>query len=350
MNGSVNYEDKPTWKTVWMTNNPPHIGISSGEPAGIGPDLCLLLAHQQFGASHPAQPQFRVWGNPILMEQRARTLNIPNPFIHPKSHWHLKPVPLTTSIQPGHPNPKASPYVLQQIDELIQWVQASDNRALVTNPVDKGIINSGGIPFTGHTEYLALKTHTSKVVMMLTGEGLRVALATTHIPLALVPSAITTEHLIHSMHIIHQALQSQFGLPNPKIAVAGLNPHAGENGHLGSEEQTIIQPAIAAAQQAGINAFGPFPADTLFIPTIRAQYDVILAMYHDQGLTALKMLAFETGINITLGLPFIRTSVDHGTAYALAGSGQIQTGSLKAALTLAIDLILKKNHAKTSDS
>ena len=349
MNGSANYEDKPTWKTVWMTNKPPQIGLSSGEPAGIGPDLCLLLAHQKFGADHPAQPQFLVWGDTTLMEQRAQTLGIPNPFTG-QSHWHLKPVPLHTPIQPGHPNPAASSYVLQQLDELIHWVQASSKRALVTNPVDKGVINTSGIPFTGHTEYLALKTHTSKVVMMLTGEGLRVALATTHIPLALVPAAITTEHLIQSMRIIHQALSNQFGLAHPKIAVAGLNPHAGENGHLGSEEQTCIQPAITLAQQEGIHAFGPFPADTLFIPSMRTQYDVILAMYHDQGLTALKMLAFDTGINITLGLPFIRTSVDHGTAYTLAGSGQIQTGSLKAALTLALDLILKKTHAKTSES
>lgn len=332
-----------------MTSNPPQIGISSGEPAGIGPDLCLILAHQKFGSDHPAKPQFRVWGNPLLMEQRARTLNIPNPFNNTQSPWHLKSVSLHTPVRPGHPNPQTSSYVLQQLDELIHWVQAADNRALVTNPVDKGIINSN-IPFTGHTEYLALKTHTPKVVMMLTGEGLRVALATTHIPLALVPKFITTEHLLQSMRIIHQALQNQFGLANPKIAVAGLNPHAGENGHLGSEEQNFIQPAIRAAQQEAINAFGPFPADTLFIPSMRKQYDVILAMYHDQGLTPLKMLAFESGINITLGLPFIRTSVDHGTAYTLAGSGQIQTSSLQAALTLALDLILKRNHAKTSDS
>ncbi len=335
------------WTTGSKKNNPV-IGVSAGEPAGIGPDLCLKIAAQ------PHSVRLVVAADKNLLKERADQLGCPFAFddfdirqphnVQPgkASIWHH---PLAQPVRAGHLDPANSPYVLTCLDNLTDACQSGVLQALVTAPVQKSIIEKAGIPFTGHTEYLAHRLGVPKVVMMLVGRDLRVALATTHLPLREVPEAITLESLGATLHILNDGLRQYFQCPHPRILVTGLNPHAGESGHLGREEIDVIFPALAAARRQGIDARGPYPADTLFIPKHLETADCVLAMYHDQGLPALKMNSFGGGVNVTLGLPIIRTSVDHGTALDLAGTGRLDSGSMEAALELAQRMACSFTHA-----
>ncbi len=251
------------------------------------------------------------------------------------SVWHE---PLAAPCVAGRLDPRNVPQVLRLIDRAVDGCQTGQFAALVTAPVQKSLINEAGVAFTGHTEYIAARTRAALPVMMLVAANLRVALATTHLPLRAVSAALNRERLTQILAILWQDLRRYFGLPAPRIAVCGLNPHAGEGGHLGDEEITIIAPAIERARASGIAADGPLPADTLFVPRHLAHYDAVLAMYHDQGLPVLKHAGFGNAVNVTLGLPIVRTSVDHGTALDLAGSGQADAGSLLAALELAAQI------------
>jgi 4-hydroxythreonine-4-phosphate dehydrogenase len=247
-------------------------------------------------------------------------------------------VPLRRPRVPGKLEPANSAYVLAVLDRAIDGCLRGEYHAMVTAPVQKSVINDAGIAFTGHTEYLAEHANAAHVVMMLVGGGLRVALATTHLPLVQVPGAITRDSLGRTLRVIHHDLQKRFRIAQPRILVSGLNPHSGESGHLGTEDRDVIAPAVAEAKSAGIDAAGPIPADTLFVPERLKGADAVLAMYHDQGLPVLKYASFGHGVNVTLGLPFVRTSVDHGTALDLAGTGRADPGSLIEALKLAIEL------------
>ena len=247
-------------------------------------------------------------------------------------------VPLARPCTPGKLDPANAHYVLAVLDRAIRGCMQGEFAAMVTAPVQKSVINDAGIAFTGHTEYLAEHAGAAHVVMMLVGGGLRVALATTHLPLAAVPRAITRPGLAATLKVLDADLRRRFRIDRPRILVAGLNPHSGESGHLGHEDAEIIAPAIAEARAAGIEANGPIPADTLFVPERVKDADAVLAMYHDQGLPVLKYASFGHGVNVTLGLPFVRTSVDHGTALDLAGTGRADAGSLREALELAIEL------------
>ena len=329
----------------------PVIGLSAGEPAGIGPDLCVLLARHDYPA------HLVVAADREVMQARARLLGIDADFAEfdparpaearpgQASLWHHA---AAASTVPGTLDPANSPYVLQCLDSLIGACRSGTMQALVTAPLQKSAIVAAGIPFTGHTEYLALQLGVRRVVMMLVGGGLRVALATTHLPLKDVPQAITRDNLGETLDILAHDLATRFHCPNPRILVAGLNPHAGESGHLGREEVEVIAPALDAARARGIDAVGPLPADTLFVPQQLAGADAVLAMYHDQGLPVLKMQSFGEGVNVTLGLPIIRTSVDHGTALDRAGTGRIERGSLNAAITLALQMIGSPHGAPAS--
>jgi 4-hydroxythreonine-4-phosphate dehydrogenase len=312
----------------------PRIAVTSGEPAGIGPDICLTLA----SAALPAQVV--VFGDRELLASRAHQLGI---GIDRLDIYH---VPLRAPVVPGRLDPANARYVLDILDAALAGCVAGEFAAMVTAPVHKGVINDAGIPFTGHTEYLAEKTGTPRVVMMLAGtgeqSGLRVALATTHLPLKDVPGAITAEDLTTTIRVLHADLVEKFGFARPRILVAGLNPHAGEGGHLGREEIEIIGPVLDRLRAEGMDLVGPLPADTLFTRKVLAGSDAQLAMYHDQGLAVLKYAAFEEGIKITLGLPILRTSVDHGTALDLAGTGRADTGSLFAAVRLAAEIIARR--------
>jgi 4-hydroxythreonine-4-phosphate dehydrogenase len=239
---------------------------------------------------------------------------------------------------PGKLDPANSPYVLETLERAIRGCLAGEFDAMVTAPVQKSVINDAGIAFTGHTEYLAEQAKVPHVVMLLVGGGLRVALATTHLALSEVPRAINKQNLLKTLSVLDQDLKRRFRIPKPRILVAGLNPHSGESGHLGTEDRDIIAPAIAEAKAAGIEASGPLPADTLFVPERLKGADCVLAMYHDQGLPVLKYASFGRGVNVTLGLPFVRTSVDHGTALDIAGTGRADPGSLNEAMKLAIEL------------
>ena len=247
-------------------------------------------------------------------------------------------VPLSRPRTPGRLDPANSRYVLEILDRAIDGCLAGRFDAMVTAPVQKSVINDAGIAFTGHTEYLAQRARAPHVVMMLVGGGLRVALATTHLPLSEVPAAITTDKLVKSLQVLDADLKQRFRVPRPRILVAGLNPHSGESGHFGTEDLEIIAPAVAQVRAAGIDAKGPLPADTIFVPARVKEADCVLAMYHDQGLPVLKYASFGRGVNVTLGLPFVRTSVDHGTALDLAGTGKADPGSLIEAVNLAIEL------------
>jgi 4-hydroxythreonine-4-phosphate dehydrogenase len=247
-------------------------------------------------------------------------------------------VPLRRARAPGRLDPANSRYVIEVLDRAIRGCLAGEFQAMVTAPVQKSVINDAGIVFTGHTEYLAEAANTPHVVMMLVGGGLRVALATTHLPLSEVPRAITREGLLQTLRVLDADLRKRFRIARPRILVAGLNPHSGESGHFGTEDQEIIAPALADARAKGIDASGPLPADTLFVPERLKGADCVLAMYHDQGLPVLKYASFGRGVNVTLGLPFVRTSVDHGTALDLAGTGKADPGSLIEAVKLAIEL------------
>ena len=296
-----------------MRNAKPVIALTSGEPAGIGPELCVRLASEM---------------DVVVIGDRSLLAGCPR----------IEHVPLARPAVPGRLDPANARYVLAVLDRAIRGCLDGEFAAMVTAPVQKSVINDAGIAFTGHTEYLAEKSGGAPVVMMLVGGGLRVALATTHLPLAEVPRAITTNGVSSALWVIDADLKRRFRIARPRILVAGLNPHSGESGHLGREDMEVIAPAIAAALAGGIDAKGPIPADTLFVPERLRQADCVLAMYHDQGLPVLKFASFGRGVNVTLGLPFIRTSVDHGTALDLAGSGRADAGSLAEALKLAIDL------------
>ncbi|WP_456376987.1 4-hydroxythreonine-4-phosphate dehydrogenase PdxA [Thiolapillus sp.] len=316
------------------------IVITPGEPAGIGPDLILQAAHR--GLDIPAL----IIADPALLAQRARQLHLDIILIETDAapaqtdepgKLHVRPVPLPQPCIPGKLEAGNANYVLECLQLAAEGCLKKQYFALVTGPVHKGIINDAGIPFSGHTEFLA-ELSNSHPVMMLTCPGLRVALATTHLPLRKVSDAITPELLTQVMQILHADLQTKFQIDNPKILVCGLNPHAGESGHLGTEEAEIITPVLETLRQQGMQLLGPLPADTLFTPHYLEQADAVLAMYHDQGLPVLKHKGFGNAVNITLGLPFIRTSVDHGTALELAGSGKTATGSLLAAIRQATEM------------
>jgi len=316
------------------------LAIAAGEPAGIGADLCLQLA--QHG------PALVVLADKTLLQQRATLLGL-NIQWHdydpqqisplPSGHLRVLHVPTAQAVQAGQLNPANSPYVLNLLIRAMQGCQSGEFAGMVTLPVHKGIINDAGIHFTGHTEFLAEQLHAEQVVMMLVGGGLRVALATTHLPLRQVADAITPTLLEKVLHVIQRDLMRRFGIAKPRILVAGLNPHAGEGGYLGREEIDIMIPVLDRLRAQGMNVSVPLPADTLFTPQRLAQCDCVLAMYHDQGLPVLKHASFGRGVNVTLGLPIIRTSVDHGTALELAGSGRAEAGSLFEAIQMATEMV-----------
>lgn len=321
------------------------IGITPGEPAGIGPDLVIKLAQQDWPV------ELVVCASAALLQQRAELLQLPLKLVPYNPNNHAKPqqagtltvqdFPLFEPVVPGELNPANGQYVVDTLSYAGEKSISGEFAAIVTGPVHKGIINKAGIPFSGHTEFFALQSNTPYVVMMLATEGLRVALATTHIPLAYVAKAITPDRLTKVITILHQDLQQKFAIHQPRIYVCGLNPHAGEDGHLGREEIDVIIPTLNALRQQGINLVGPLPADTLFQPKYLDDADAVLAMYHDQGLPVLKHMGFGRSVNISLGLPLIRTSVDHGTALDLAGTGKADAGSLFHALNQAISLATK---------
>ncbi len=321
----------------------PCLAITAGEPAGIGPDLCIQIAQQ------PSTLQRVAIADPELLRSRAALLGLPielsiydpDAIAVPQAagQLHVLPVPLAAPCQAGQLDSRNAEYVLNTLRLAGEGCLSGNFAAVVTAPVHKGIINEAGVPFSGHTEFFAELTHTEQVVMMLACPGLRVALATTHLPLRAVADAITGPLLERVIRILHSDLISKFGIAAPRILVCGLNPHAGEDGHLGREELDIIIPALNALRSQGINLIGPLPADTLFTAKHLDQADAVLAMYHDQGLPVLKHKGFGQAVNITLGMPIIRTSVDHGTALDLAGTGKADAGSLLVALTTAAQMI-----------
>ncbi len=318
----------------------PSIAVTSGEPAGIGPDICLALAAWQRNSAVVTRQRLVVLGDRELLAARARQLGIDI------GDLEIRHIPLRAPCVPGRLDPANARYVLDLLDAACDGCLSGEYAAMVTAPVHKGVINDAGIPFTGHTEYLAERTGTPRVVMMLAGTGehagLRVALATTHLPLKDVPAAITREGLAATIRILHHDLVTKFGFPRPRILVAGLNPHAGEGGHLGAEEIETITPVLERLRAEGMDLVGPLPADTLFTRNVLAGSHAQLAMYHDQGLAVLKYAAFDEGINITLGLPILRTSVDHGTALDLAGTGRADPRSLFAAVRVAADIVARR--------
>jgi len=317
------------------------IALTSGEPAGIGPDLCVMLAQEARAFD------LLVLADQSLLQQRAAQLGFPlelseyapnKAVARTAGRLSVLHLPLAAPCVPGQLNLANSNYVLTLLDRAARGCLSGEFCAMVTAPVHKGVINDAGIAFQGHTEFLQACAKAPQVVMMLAGAGMRVALATTHFALKDVPAQITRDSLETTLRIIDQDLRQRFGIPHPRILVAGLNPHAGESGHLGREEIEIIEPVLNKLRAAGVNLIGPLPADTLFNPDRLKQADCVLAMYHDQGLPVLKFASFGAGVNITLGLPFIRTSVDHGTALDLAGTGHIDSGSLQVAIQTARDM------------
>jgi 4-hydroxythreonine-4-phosphate dehydrogenase len=330
------------------------IAVTSGEPAGIGPDLCVRLAERTWPA------RLVLMGDIELLRERARRLRAGVRFAPYVARSACAPgaievahFPLSAVAKPGEPDPANAKPVLSTLEAAVSGCLSGEFAAMVTAPVQKSSINDAGIAFSGHTEFLAERTGASHVVMMLVGgpqeRMLRVALATTHLPLARVPAAITRELLLATLGVVAQDLAAKFGIPKPRIAVCGLNPHAGEGGHLGREEIEVIAPAIEAARGDGLDVTGPLPADTVFVPTKLASFDCVVAMYHDQGLPVLKHASFGHGVNVTLGLPILRTSVDHGTALDLAADGAsaraADPGSMFAAVELAIRLGGDSPHA-----
>ena len=317
--------------------------LTPGEPAGIGPDLCLLLARA-------AQPEILIAiASRELLTTRAQQLGLTIELISTApDHWPQQPAatgslyvwdtPLGANVEPGQLNSDNAHYVLQTLTRAGQGCLDGHFAGMITAPVHKGVINEAGIAFSGHTEFLAELTHTPQVVMMLATHGLRVALVTTHLPLRDVADAITPERIRRVVRILDHDLRTKFGISQPRILVCGLNPHAGEGGHLGREEIEIIEPTLAQLRDEGINLIGPLPADTLFTPKHLEHCDAVLAMYHDQGLPVLKYKGFGAAVNITLGMPIIRTSVDHGTALDLAATGKIDCGSLQVALETAYQM------------
>ena len=318
----------------------PRIALTSGEPAGIGPDVCLAIAARQLDCA------LVCLGDRQLLTERARALGVKIELLpydgtsqrHNPGTLVVEHHPLRTPAVAGRLDARNGPYVLRLLERACDGAVGGEFAAIVTAPVHKGTINDAGIPFTGHTEFFADRTRAPRPVMMLATPSLRVALATTHLPLARVSAAITAELLCEVLEIIDRDLARWWGMGRPRIAVCGLNPHAGESGHLGDEEIRVITPAIARMRERGLRISGPLPADTVFVPRVLADFDVVLAMYHDQGLPVIKHAGFENAVNVTLGLPILRTSVDHGTAIDLAGSGRADAGSMAAAIDLAVQL------------
>lgn len=329
-----------------MVKSIAHIAVTAGEPAGIGLDLCVMLAQRSLNA------RLTVIADVDALSARASQLKLPLAIQaydsnHSSVHagngslnvWH---VASAEPVAVGQLNPSNSSYVLETLKVAMQGCLDKHFDAMVTAPVQKSVINDAGIAFTGHTEFLADYTHTDRVVMMLVGGGMRVALATIHMPLTQVSAAITAESLTRTIQILHHDLQQRFGIASPKLYVAGLNPHAGEGGYLGNEEINTITPVLDTLRAQGMHLIGPLPADTMYSPSNIEDADAFLAMYHDQGLAVLKYASFGEGVNVTLGLPIIRTSVDHGTALDIAGTGKAEVGSLLAAIQLAIELAQHK--------
>lgn len=324
------------------------IALTPGEPAGVGPDLVIALAQQPLGL------ELVVVADRALLLSRALLLKLPleiqsfNPTHAPRVHTPgqlvVQHVPAAKTVVPGQLNVGNASYVIATLNAALSLCVSKICDAWVTGPVHKGVINDAGIAFTGHTEYLAQQTSTPEAVMMLYAPGLRVALVTTHLPLRSVAAALTPERLERVIRILDGDLRTRFGIHRPRILVAGLNPHAGESGHLGREEIEVIQPILTKLRREGFNLTGPLPADTLFTPSYLENTDVVLAMYHDQGLPVLKHMGFGRIVNITLGLPILRTSVDHGTALELAGSGHADLSSLRCAVEAAVELA---QHGKT---
>lgn len=324
----------------------PVIAFTPGEPAGVGPDLGVLLAQRPLPCTLVA-----IADRKVLTERAQRlglTLDLPE--------WHndgtterrlyLKHMPTARPVTPGTLQPANALYVIRTLETAANGCRGGEFNAWVTGPVHKAAINDAGIPFTGHTEFLAERLGVPQPVMMLACPGLRVALVTTHLPLAEVPRAITRERLTAVIEVLHTDLKNKFGIPSPTILVCGLNPHAGEGGHLGREEIEVIEPVLRSLQARGWRLKGPVPADTAFVPAQLQGVDAVLAMYHDQGLPVLKAHDFAHAVNVTLGLPFVRTSVDHGTALELAGIGRADPSSLYAAIELAIELTKKKTNSQ----
>jgi 4-hydroxythreonine-4-phosphate dehydrogenase len=323
-----------------VTEPPRRVALTPGEPAGVGPDLAVRLAQE------PLSAELVLVADPALLTERAAALGLPlalhafradEPRPSGKGRASVLPVPLAASAAPGRLDARNAAYVLETLRQAVSACLAGAVDALVTGPVHKGVVNDAGVRFSGHTELLA-DLAGGDPVMMLAASGLRVALATTHLPLAEVPAAITAERLERVLRVLNRELGDRFGVEAPLIFVCGLNPHAGEGGHLGREEIEVIEPVLRRLRSEGMRLAGPLPADTAFVPPRLAEADAVLAMYHDQGLPVLKHLAFGRAVNVTLGLPFIRTSVDHGTALDLAGTGRADPGSLQAALAMALSM------------
>lgn len=342
-------------KRIPKSGQATRLALTAGEPAGIGPDLLLQLATSPSGA------QRVVIGDPAVIEQRARQLRLDirlQEFVPdrparptPSGSLELSPVRTRQPVRPGRLDPENAGHVLALLEAAARGCMEGVFDAMVTGPVHKGVINEGGHAFTGHTEWLAARAGIPRPVMMLTGGGLRVALATTHLPLRAVPDAISAELLHEVLTILDHDLRHDFGCARPRILVCALNPHAGEQGLLGTEDQTVIAPALASLRSHGLDLRGPVPADTAFTPAALADADAVLAMYHDQGLPVLKHAGFGAAVNVTLGLPFIRTSVDHGTALDLAGTGRADAGSFLAAERLALELAdIRRGHRAAASS
>jgi 4-hydroxythreonine-4-phosphate dehydrogenase len=325
-----------------MPRPPPRIALSTGEPAGIGPDICIKLAQTAHAADIVA------FGDPVLLRARAAELRLPLSLEEavPGRRATQRPGSLQVAavelVKPaisGRLETANAAYVMSMLERATRACLAGEFDALVTAPVHKGVINDAGIPFTGHTDFLASLCRAPHPLMLLAAGKLRVALATTHLPLKDVPAAISRESLIQNLRTLHSGLRARFGIAEPQILVLGLNPHAGEGGHLGREEIEVIAPACESLRAEGAHIVGPVPADTAFNRARLERVDAVLAMYHDQGLPVLKYAGFGRAVNITLGLPIVRTSVDHGTALELAGSGRADAGSLEAALQTALAMI-----------
>ncbi len=338
--------DRPASSSIHVNtlHRPVRLAVTPGEPAGIGTDICILSSRD---IPDHIEPVF--FTDPELLMERAEMLGIgitlndygKNRHFVPEA-LNIVPVHAPVSCRPGKPDPENAEYVLECLEQAL--AQCLDDRlaALVTGPVNKGVINEAGIAFSGHTEWLARQTGTGKVVMLLASRKLKVALATTHLPLRSVPDAINREDLKATIEIVRTGLQDRFGIAHPRITVCGLNPHAGEGGHLGTEEQDTILPVIEELTAEGFDLVGPLPADTAFTPDQLERTDAVLAMYHDQGLPVLKHQGFGGAVNITLGLPIIRTSVDHGTALDIAGTGKADTGSFMEAMACAAAMAIGK--------
>jgi len=335
------------------------LALTMGDPAGIGPDIALLAWRER---AREALPEFVLFGDPDVLSARADALAIAAPIGIVSSiaargsmfadRLPVFPVPVAHPVRPGEPDVGNASAVVAAIEEAVRATRRGETRAVVTSPIAKAVLQANGFPHPGHTEFLGALAASefgmahAKPVMLLASPELKVVPQTVHIPLASVPAALSEEAIVETALILEAALRTDFGLPRPRIAVTGLNPHAGESGTMGDEDERIIRPAVARLAARGLSVTGPHPADTLFHAAARATYDAVLAMYHDQALIPIKTLAFDTGVNVTLGLPFVRTSPDHGTAFALAATGRASAQSLIEALKLADAIALRRQSAQ----